>query len=105
MRVFRQMEASGIEPDVVAHNAAITACAKVSVQDSACGWCRTRGMVVGVRTELLHTPVAYRIIAATSILAARLAESLCFVLLACLSAMPGNYRAATGRRPGRCSSA
>jgi hypothetical protein len=33
MRVYRQMEAASILPDVVAHNAAITACAQV------CGSC------------------------------------------------------------------
>ncbi len=29
MRVFEEMEGQGIVPDVVAHNAAIAACAKV----------------------------------------------------------------------------
>ena len=29
LRVFRRMEAGGVSPDVMAHNAAITACAKV----------------------------------------------------------------------------
>lgn len=29
MEVYRRMEAAGVQPDVVAHNSAIAACAKV----------------------------------------------------------------------------
>lgn len=40
IEVFKGMERSGIQPDVVAHNAAIAACAKVrsSVRICSAGW-------------------------------------------------------------------
>lgn len=67
MRVFKEMEGQGIVPDVVAHNAAIAACAKVRTRGSCCGqqlgppsgpapglWAAVRGCPMQLGLRLLH---------------------------------------------------
>lgn len=96
MEVFKRMERSGIQPDVVAHNAAIAACAKVRC---TCGaWQPTRACSQRWALACWSVPGVGGMPAERAWTCHQQRNA-----MPPAAPLPG-CRAATGRRPGRSSS-